>query len=579
MILSRGESRGPVVRNAFRRGGPNGAGKQALFAGVIFLAGCTAQLGTSDENSTGSGDDQGNGQDGPGKELLDEPSAATRFRRLTHDEWKRTVVELFGEKHVAAADDLRPDARSSGFVFDNAADALEVDGTLWAGYQRAATRIAESVALDATLIERWAGEGTEAERAGAFIDALGALTFRRPLTDEQRQRYLAIFELGKTAFEETTGYGGGVRLVIEALLQSPHFLYRVELSSELRDGMVQLDAYERAQRLSYFLWGTMPDDELLRAAAEGKLEEPTDVGAQVERMLDDPRAIDVVWNFHRQLLDVARYEAIAPAPAAFPDVGDALPGSAARETELFVRNIAEEGGGLNELLLSTTTFVDATLAGVYGLEGTFDEAFKRVTLAADRRSGVLTQVGFLASHATSVDPDPIHRGVFIAKRLACTDIAAPPDDVPPLPPAGKKSNRQLVEDHTEQEGTACPLCHASIINPLGFPFEMYDAIGAYRETDRGHVVETAAQPLIDGEPTDVADAVALSEALASSKDVAECYASHWVELAHGRAAAPGDTLVVAQVAELLQTRSLGMLDVLAEVAVSKAFLNRSPEVE
>lgn len=547
-------------------------GKRALtgFVSLVALAACTVQLDGGATSQEPQGPD--------GKEVLDGPSSGTRFRRLTHAEWQNTLVDLFGEKNVEGVGTMRADPRSSGFLFDNAAESLEVDGPLWLAYQREALRIAENVAGDTALIERWAGTaGSESERATAFIDTLGTLTFRRPITDEERQRYLGLFERGKTAYDDSTGFEGGVRLVVEALLQSANFLYRVESSAGVKGGVVPLTSRERAQRLSYFLWGTMPDAELTRAADEGKLDDTAGVAAEVERMLGDPRAIDVIWDFHRQLLDVARYDSIKPSASAFPNLGADLDVSAKRETELFVRNVAEEGGGVAELLSSTTSFVDKTLADVYGLEGSFGEEFQRVTLPADQRRGVLTQVGFLASHATSVDPDPIHRGVFIAKRLACIKIAAPPDAATPLPPAGDKSNRQLVEDHTETQG--CASCHATIINPLGFPFEMFDAVGAYRETDRGHEVDPSSSPRIDRRVVEVGDAVELAEALADSADVAACYASHWVAFAHGRPVKAGDSRLVGDVAALLQTRSLGMLDVVAEVAVSKAFLNRSSEVE
>src|SRR5690606_5368514 len=133
----------------------------------------------------------------------------------------------------------------------------------------------------------------------------------------------------------------------------------------------------------------------------------------------------------------------------------------------------------------------------------FGSDFQQVELNGDQRAGILTQVGFLASHATSVMPDPIHRGVFVAKRLSCLTISAPPDAVPPLPEPGDKTNREAVEEHTEAEGTSCRNCHGVVINPFGFPFESYDAIGAFRTEDNGKPVNTAAAPLIDGEPTPV----------------------------------------------------------------------------
>src|SRR5690606_22011582 len=179
-----------------------------------------------------------------------------------------------------------------------------------------------------------------------------------------------------------------------------------------------------------------------------------------------------------RVLEVERYEAISPSSSRFPDVGAELSKSARGETaEFLLSTMYDSSGNLRDLLTSTTTFVDEELGRIYGLDGDFDAAFQRVELDREERRGILTQVGFLAAHATSTQPDPIHRGVFVAKRIACIPISAPPDGIPPLPPSSEdKTNRQLVAEHTAAQGRACRNSHAEYINLFGFAFEHYAAV-------------------------------------------------------------------------------------------------------
>ena len=190
---------------------------------------------------------------------------------------------------------------------------------------------------------------------------------------------------------------------------------------------------------------------------------------------------------------------------------------------------------------------------------------------------MFTQVAFLAANATSVDPDPIHRGVFIAKRVACIGISAPPAMVPPLPDPAGRTNRQLVQDHTEQDGTVCASCHRPIINPFGFPFEGYDATGALRTEDRGQAVDTASSPLIEGQPLPVADALELADALASSDSVHECYAKHWTSYAFGRPSVTQDAPLVDRLGQESVLGGYSIRDLITGLVTSPAFLTRSTE--
>ncbi|MCA9701669.1 MAG: DUF1592 domain-containing protein, partial [Myxococcales bacterium] len=359
----------------------------------------------------------------------------------------------------------------------------------------------------------------------------------------------------------------------------PFFLYRIERSETVVDGLIPLDDYEIASRLSYFLLNSMPDQELLAAAAAGELHTAAQVEAQAQRLLQEPQAAAMVVRFHHQLLEAEKFANISPSANFFPNAPADLAELAAEEHELFIRDVIfGGGGGLFELLTSSETFVNAELAAVYGVEGVPGQDFVHVDLDGAQRKGVFTQVGFLAANSTSVDPDPIHRGVFLARRMACLTVAAPPDGVPPLPAIEPdQTNRQRVEAHTQAEGSVCVTCHSSYINPYGFPFEGYDAIGAWRTEDNGQPVDAATSVLLGGAVVPVADALELMDVMAESQAVHECYAQHWIEYAAGRNAVTIDDPQIERIGADSLEQQQSLHDLLVALTISPAFLNRAAE--
>lgn len=513
---------------------------------------------------------------------LDEspPAPTTRLPRLTHLQWANTVRDLFGLHDAAShTEPFRSDPVLGGALFSNQSASYEVDELLWGSYQRAASDVARRVTEDEAISSRILPPVThDAEaRARTFVETFGRRAHRRPLSLEEVDEYMAVFTAGRALNGDVEPFHAGIRLVIEAMLQSPSFVYRIESSSEPVGDAIPLGPYEIAQRLSYALWDSMPDEELFEAAAAGALDGPEDVAAQARRMLDDPRAADVLQSFHEQLFDVRKFSSIYPSEARFPDVPPNLGEHALEESKLFIRKtVVEEPGNYADLLLSTTSYVNGSLAAIYGLSGEYGDAFVPTALERSERPGLFTRIGFLGSHATSVDPDPIHRGIFLAERVACVRVSAPPDDIPPLPAAGGRTNRETVEELTETPGTVCAACHATIINPYGFPFEGYDAVGAIRTIDNGFPVVTHASPLIGGASTPVADAVDMLEKLAASGEVHECYSRHWLEFVYGRRSVQTDRALVTK----LGARSLEgspVRELLVGLVTAQAFLNRSVE--
>jgi hypothetical protein len=536
-------------------------------------------LSGSSGGGAGTGAGTGAGGDTGGAVEPDLPAPEPRFARLTHTQWQRTVRDLLYLSADEPLPDFRPDPLQGGFPFDNDATSLEVDEALFGGYQRAAVDLAERVASDAAQLAKIVPAGWDDPSNGAatFVRAFGERAHRRPLTDAQVGEYVALATMAPGLYPTLAPAEAQVRFLLEAMLQSPYFLYRIEASETVDGEVIPLDDWEIASRLSYALWGTMPDDALRVAAAAGELQAAGTLASHARRMVDDVRIEAAVDDFHRQLLKVDRYREIRPSPAAFPDAPDGLGDLAVTENQMFLRDVFANEGGWREALSATHTFVNDDLAAIYGLSGSFGTNFVRTELDPTERAGVFTQIGFLARNATSVDPDPIHRGVFLAERIACLHIAAPNVMTPPLPATAGRTNREVIEEHTEKPGTICASCHSTLINPFGFPFERYDAVGAHRTLDQGMPIDATASPVIGGAPTPVNGAVELMQAMAAAPAVHTCYLGHWVEYLRGRPEAAEDARITTRLGDLSARGELAIRQALFEIATSRAFVSRSTE--
>ena len=499
------------------------------------------------------------------------PAPRPQLARLSHDQYVASVEDALGVDASAAAAGFRSDSGGGGFLFDNPVD-LQVDDALWDGYRRAAGQLAGDVLANAaTMTELTAGaaDQTDVARAQALIEEAGLRLHRRPLDQAQIQAYMDVFQEGAGE-----GFESGAELVLSAMLQSPLFLYRIETEGLQEDGVTYLDAWELASRLSFFLWNTGPDAALRAAAADGSLLRTETLAAQAARMLADPRAESVVLSFHEQLLKVANYDGIDPNPTFFPDAPDELPQLAREETRRFIGMLFEEGRSYRDFMTSNETFVEAELAQLYGLEGDFGAEFERVTLPEGQRNGLFTQIGFLASNASGVNPSIIHRGVFLNNYVTCNKLNPPPADIPPLPPSMGRTNRETVRDHTEQPGTSCEGCHGSFINPFGYAFESFDAVGRWRSEDNGVPVDTTATPVIGGEMVPVQGAVDLTEQMAALPAVHACFAEHWVSYAFGQPAADEDQTLIARLgAASLEGTSIR--EMIVEIVTSRPFRSRA----
>ncbi len=416
------------------------------------------------------------------------------------------------------------------------------------------------------------GGGSGDEARDEWLESFGRRAHRRPLTGEELAEYRDLFDAAAELGPTGDAFRDGVRLVLTAMLQSPHFLYRTEESAAVdAAGRIPLSDWEVASRLSYALWNTMPDDELFDAAAAGELHDVEHLREQADRLLADRRARATVADLHRQLLHVDNYQNISKSTDLYPEFRPSTPASMQAEAYAFVDDVVFSGGSVHELYTRPTTFVNEDTAPIYGLDGVRGQELVRRDLDPTERAGLLTLSGFLALEGDAYVHSPIRRGVFLNFAVLCSDLPPPPDNVPPLPPSdGQQTTRERVDGHTGP-GTCGATCHGTLINPVGFGFEHYDALGRWQDEEFGLPVNSASSWEFSNGDRSFADAVELSAVIGSSPDAHRCYVQHLVEYLGGRHVGPGDGPLVAAVAERSRVKDLAILDLVVELVLTDGF--------
>jgi hypothetical protein len=547
----------------------------------LVVAGCDGTIGApgsghaSGSGSSGAGSGSsgtGAGSTGTGGGPAPSPAVATsRFYRLSHVQWENTVRDVLGLPALPGlASGFSKDAIDS---FSNNGEALSVSDQLRLDYEQAARTIAERVVRDPAALAKLLPVNAPSDipgRARALIGEVGRRAHRRPLESTEIEEYFALFQKAATIDPAADPFSSGAELVLEAMLQSPHFLYRTELGAG--SARVRLDGYEIAAKLSYALANTMPDEALFTAAASGGLATTSGVSAQVDRLLTS-LGEGPARPFHAELFALDDYAQIQKDAQVVPAWNAQLAVSMRQEADLFLGEVFKTGRSLTDLLTAPFTFVDANLAPLYGVAPP-GAGFARVELPAAKRSGFLTRLGFLATFASSVDPDIIHRGVFINERLLCVQLPPPATTVFPPPPMGLATNRERIEAITGK-GTCGEACHGRWMNPAGIAFEHYDVLGRYRDLDNGKPVDSSnTYPFTDGARS-YDDAIGFSRALAESIDAHRCYAQNWFTYLQTRSLRDGDAPLVEWLAEASR-RGFSVKELVTAVVTNDSFLTRLP---
>jgi hypothetical protein len=335
--------------------------------------------------------------------------------------------------------------------------------------------------------------------------------YRRPVTDADLQKPFELYREASAA----DGFDAGIELGLSAVLTSPEFLFRIERDpggAGAAGGVYRISNLELATRLSFFLWSSIPDDELLDAAVRGDLDKPAGLERQVTRMLADPRSENLVTNFASQWLHLRNLDAITPDMRLFPDFDDNLRQAFRQETELLVDSVIRENRSVLDLLRANYTFVNERLAKHYGIPNIYGSRFRRVTFGEDaQRGGLLRQGSILLVTSYTTRTSPVIRGKWILDNVLGVPPPPPPANVPPLDDVKTvKRNapiRQRLAEH--RKNPTCAGCHR-LTDPVGFALENYDAVGRWRELDGGEPID-ASGTLYDG--TDFRGVAGLQKAI------------------------------------------------------------------
>ncbi len=529
-----------------------------LFAALVAGAGCVGAIGDRDATPPATVPPATSGTLPPPSTCRSSPGPAP-LRRLTRVEYNNTVRELLGDGTQPANAFVAED-RELGFT--NNAAALGVTEVLEEQMVLAAEALAARADPVRLLPCAPARIGDDA-CARLFIESFGRRAFRRPLDATELGRFAQLHAAGRQGAD----FARGVRWVIEAMLLSPHFLYRVELGAALT-------GWEMASRLSYLFWGSMPDEALLVAAAAEQLTTPGQVAVQARRLLADARARPVVARFHAEWLGLDLVDQIEKDRAVYKTFTTSLRPLMRTETERFLDFVVWDGpGDLATLLAGRFSFLNATLASFYGVGGPAGSTFQRTSVDATRRAGFLTHAGLLGVNAKPNQTSPVQRGKFVQEQLICTDLPPPPGNVEAIlpEPSATATTRERFSQHSAVP--ACAGCH-QLMDPIGLGFEHYDGVGRWRDTENGRAVD--ASGVIKGSDVDgpFVGAVALADRLAGSAAVRGCVVRQWFRFAHGRAETAEDACTLAKVGERFAAAKYDVRELLVALTQTDAFLYR-----
>ncbi len=387
------------------------------------------------------------------------------LRRLTHSQYNHTVRDLLGDT-TQPSNQFPPEDFVNGFR--NQGQAETISPLLMENYSTAAERLAKSAFRggDASLIPCKPSAACRTR----FVKDFGLKAFRRPLEPTEQKRY-------ETLMMREKDFTAGAQLVIEAMLQSPDFLFRFEETS-----YPAWKPYAAASRLSYALWDSMPDAELFAAAARGDLNTRQGVDRQARRLLDDPRAHEALNEFVSQWLRFDRVLTASKDRRKYPDFTLETAESMTEEARVFVGDLVWNDRNFMDLFSAGYTFANADLAAIYGIKPPAKE-FGKVSFPADsERAGVLGQTLFLALTAKPEDSSPTARGLFVREQFLCQHVPPPPPGVntnlPPVTEAKPQTNRDRMTEHASNP--MCASCH-KLMDPIGFGLEKFDSVGARRD--------------------------------------------------------------------------------------------------
>jgi hypothetical protein len=560
-----------------------------LGAGAIG-AGCTGSISDGDGSSDPGGSPQPGGPGGPvtsgpaakpGAGALGDSASvpgAAPVRRLTRLEYDNSIKDLLGVSMSISKDAQLGDAESGNAGF--------VRGGSITGGDDARNVMNASAALSDSLVPRLGSflpcspiPTAAAEQdacAVKFISQFGKRAYRRPLTQREAEMARGLYDAQRGA-EVGASFEKAITTLIGAFIQSPQFLYHWELggNAPIKDGaLIRYNSYEIASRLSYFFWATMPDDKLFAAADADALKTPEQIALQARRLLGDERARQGLTDFHLQWMEIGNLIQ-TPKDDSVKNFSPAVAQSMLNETHDFVTSVfqgAKATGTLDTLLTSSSSVIDGNLAKIYGVGGSGADPLP-VNLNPAQRAGILTQAAFLTAHADTGDSHPVKRGDTLLRRMLCMEFKVP-DMVPPVADSmpGGSTTRDRFAMHSMMP---CATCH-QMIDPIGFSFEGYDTIGAWRTTDQGKPVDTTGSVVLpSGTTLKFNNAVELIGQLVKLPEVQDCLTTQWMRYMLGRREVQSEEPTSKLVKDLFRKNNFDFRELLVDLTRTRSFTHRS----
>lgn len=534
-----------------------------------------------DGSSDGGGAEGGASDTGTGEPDRPDPAigdlhTAIGVRRLSKFEYGNTVRDLLG---VVGAEQGLADEQKVEYLSNNA-HAKQLGLAELETFSRAAEQAAAAAVPMMSLAPGCTSATADAACVDAWLPGFLRRSFRRPVTADEIARYGGLFDARVTAGDAPSD---AVQLVVEAVLMSPHFLYRPELGTAGPGQEGPLAPYEVASRLSYLLWGTMPDDALLDAADADTLADAEQIAQQAERMLVDPRAQDGIVRFVSEWLGTDTAQVVKKAAEVTAGLPATLQQDLEQETRRFVYDaMLGKSPSLTTLLTSSSSFANETVASIYGVEGVSGAEFRAVELDPDTRRGILTQPLLLAAHTKESGFSVVQMGRFVRERLLCQEVPPPPPNVDTTLDDTPESAGLTYREHLTQltgEGS-CNACH-KLLNAPGFAYMGFDAIGRVMTEDLlGRPLDThGTLTALDGVDVEFDDLAGMVDAIADSQAVRGCFARRYLEYAFGRTLAPEDVALYHRLAAGLEAGDGEFPAFVAALVLSDEFARTGPFAE
>jgi hypothetical protein len=530
-----------------------------LTLGLLSGAACVGKI----DNGAGGGSGAG--------AQLGSASLAYAMVRLTNNQYQNTVQDLFPNATLPTLT-LPNENVIDGFT--NAASGQTVTSLVVSDYQSAAEAIAQTLTATPSSFLSCSPTTTADENtcAQSFIATFGKSAYRRPLTGDEATRYFNFYQVDRASDTFAVAMGA----VVQVFLQSPPFVYRLEAgqnqSAQTGGGSVLLGPYEVASRLSYFLTNSMPDSTLMAAADANQLQTADQIEAQARRLLMFDRARAAAATFNYQWLNMVKMEGLTKDATAFPSMTPQIAQALHDSTVQFADYAFWIQDSLAAMLTDTHAFVNDSIAPYYGLQPSGSSTLQMVSVDPTQRAGILTQAGLLAGLAGPVNDSPVQRGLLILNSFLCAAPPPPPAGVNTTPPAFDPSTPMTTRQRMETEHAlgSCAACHTEM-DSIGFAFENYDAVGAWRTLDSGLPVD--ASSTLTGTDVDgsFVGALPLTQKLLQSNQVAQCVSYEWLRYSLGLDTSQVDVGAASAVAATFESTGLAFSELLVAIVRSDYF--------